>query len=76
MLVLVEHMQNLFLIEKVLTRLGHADNGELVRISYEMVALTLTFWTHKDRFADVRADFEWLVSPYKPTTSLPLNTAC
>jgi hypothetical protein len=72
MLVLVEHMRNQFLIEKILTLKGHADNGELVRISYEMVTLTVTFWTHKDRFAEVRADLEWLVSQHSSLAGMAI----
>lgn len=63
-LVQIEQLQNIFFIERLLLRRGHPDSGELLRISYEMVTLTLTFWLHKDRFIGVRADFEWLVSSY------------
>ena len=63
MLVRVEYLQNHFFAERLLLRRGHVNDGELLLISFEMVSLTLTFWVHKDRFADVRPDFEWLVRP-------------
>lgn len=61
-LVRLEHLQNLFFAERLSLRLGHVDENRLLVISFEMVCLTLLFWTHQDRFAGVRRDFEWLVS--------------
>ncbi len=58
----LDHLQNLFLAERLMLQRGRADNGELFVISFEMVSLTLTLWTHKDRLADLRRDFEWLVN--------------
>lgn len=42
-------------------RFGGRDDGQLLVTSFEMVSLTLTIWTHQDRFAAIRRDFEWLV---------------
>lgn len=68
MLVRIEHLQNLFFAERLLLkRAGEypgANDGNLLLISYEMVALVLMFWIHKDRFAQVSNDFEWLVMCY------------
>ena len=61
-LVRLEHLQNLFFAERLSLRLGHVDENRLLVISFEMVSLTLLFWTHQDRFSGVRRDFEWLVS--------------
>ncbi|KAM0552627.1 hypothetical protein ACHAPJ_007724 [Fusarium lateritium] len=63
-LVRLEHLQNLFFAERLLLRLGHVDENRLLPISFEMVTLTLLFWTHQDRFADVRRDFEWLLMAF------------
>lgn len=67
MLVRIEHLQNLFFGERLLLKRGDeysgAADGNLLLISYEMVTLTLMFWIHKDRFANISNDFEWLVSP-------------
>lgn len=60
-LVRLQHLQNLFFAERLLLRLGRVDDSRLLLISFEMVTLTLVFWTHQDRFAGVRRDFEWLV---------------
>ncbi|KAL6357296.1 hypothetical protein LRP88_07454 [Fusarium phalaenopsidis] len=63
-LVRLEHLQNLFFAERLLLRLGRVDDRRLLVISFEMVTLTLVFWTHQDRFAGVRRDFEWLLMAY------------
>ncbi|KAJ4248717.1 hypothetical protein NW762_012555 [Fusarium torreyae] len=63
-LIRLEHLQNLFFAERLLLRLGHVDENRLLPISFEMVTLTLLFWTHQDRFADVRRDFEWLLMAF------------
>lgn len=65
-------MQNLFFVERLLLRLGHIDENRLLPISFEMVTLTLLFWTHQDRFSGMRRDFEWLVSQIHIYTPLYL----
>lgn len=57
----LEELQNLFLIERLLLKHGEMNKSSLLPISYRLVELTLLFWTHKDRFASFRNDFEWLV---------------
>ncbi|CZR35699.1 uncharacterized protein FPRO_00178 [Fusarium proliferatum ET1] len=63
-LIRLEHMQNLFFVERMLLRLGHIDENRLLPISFEMVTLTLLFWTHQDRFSGMRRDFEWLLMAF------------
>ncbi|KAF4448506.1 hypothetical protein F53441_8092 [Fusarium austroafricanum] len=63
-LVRLEHLQNLFFVERLLLRLGHTDGNRLLPISFEMVTLTLLFWTHQDRFSGMRRDFEWLLMAF------------
>lgn len=63
LLVQLEHLQNVFFAERLMLRYGQVDEGDLLLTSFEMVSLTLIFWTHKDRLAGVRGDFEWLVRP-------------
>jgi hypothetical protein len=61
LLIKLEHLQNLFVVERLLSRRGHQDEGELLTTSFELVSRTLLFWTNKDRFTLARADFAWLV---------------
>jgi hypothetical protein len=63
MLLQITHLQNLFLLERLLLRHGAPDEGDLLITTFEIVTLTLTFWTQKDRFSQVRRYFEWLVRP-------------
>ncbi|KAF7561636.1 hypothetical protein G7046_g2528 [Stylonectria norvegica] len=65
LLVRLEHLQNLFFIERLLNRTrGYTRSQELVDVSLEMVSLTVIFWTHKDRMLGLQSDFEWLVMSY------------
>ncbi|XDG05285.1 hypothetical protein ABKA04_004900 [Annulohypoxylon sp. FPYF3050] len=43
----LEHLQNMFFIERLLLRNGHEDKGDLLRVSYDLVVLTLP-WPHTD----------------------------
>lgn len=63
MLLRLSHLQTMFLLERLLLLNGSLDEGNLLLFSFEMLTLTLALWTHKDRFADMRRNFEWLVSP-------------
>lgn len=63
-LVHLGHLQNLFFVERLLLRNGAADEGNLLLTSFDMVILTLVFWTHKDQFATMRRNFEWLVMAF------------
>lgn len=63
LLVQLDHLQNIFILERLLQRQDMLDEGDLLVTSFEMVSLTLTFWSHKDRLIEARNDFEWLVSP-------------
>ncbi|KAF5135164.1 hypothetical protein E5D57_005808 [Metarhizium anisopliae] len=64
LIIKLEHLQNLFVVERLLSRRGHRDEGELLATSFELVSRTLLFWTNKDRFGMARADFAWLVMAY------------
>jgi hypothetical protein len=57
----LKHLQNMFFVERLMLRMGKVNEGDLLITSFEMVSLTLIFWTHKDMFAGIRRDFEWLV---------------
>ncbi|KAF6818327.1 fungal specific transcription factor [Colletotrichum sojae] len=63
LIVRLEHLQNMFFIERLLAKRGH-DDGALLAVSYEMVSTTLMFWTNMDRLSVMNGDFEWLVMAY------------
>ncbi|OTA98882.1 hypothetical protein M426DRAFT_325631 [Hypoxylon sp. CI-4A] len=60
----LEHLQNMFFIERLLLRCGHEDNGVLLEISYDLVTWTLPYYLHLDRLAPFSSDCEWLVMAY------------
>ncbi|KKP06861.1 hypothetical protein THAR02_01058 [Trichoderma harzianum] len=64
LLVQLDHLQNIFILERLLLRQKMLDEGDLLVTSFEMVSLTLTFWSHKDRLLEARNDFEWLLIAY------------
>jgi hypothetical protein len=61
LLMRLEHLLNLFFIERLLLKLGHAPS-ELLSVSFDMITYTLPFWTHQDTLRPLRGDCEWLVS--------------
>jgi hypothetical protein len=62
LLVRLEHLQNLFFVDRLLLQRGYDGHACLLATSFEMVTLTLVFWTHMDRLANLHGDLEWLVS--------------
>ncbi|KAK8006523.1 hypothetical protein PG991_012820 [Apiospora marii] len=62
LLVRLEHLQNLFFIQRLYAKHGQSDRSELLAVSFEMVSLTIYFWTHRDWFKGILGDYEWLVS--------------
>lgn len=60
----LEHLQNLFFIERLLCRDGYAANDNLLQVSFEMVSTAVMFWTNMDRLSVIHHDFMWLVRHY------------
>lgn len=61
----LEHLQNVFLIERLLKKVGHPDPSDaLLQASVEIVSITSALWTHRDRLCGQHRDFEWIVSLY------------
>lgn len=64
-IVRLEHLQNLFFIQRLQGKHGQKDLSELIGISFEMVSLSLLCWTHRDRFVGLAGDYEWVVREKK-----------
>ncbi|KAL8366462.1 hypothetical protein RB595_004984 [Gaeumannomyces hyphopodioides] len=75
----LEHLQNMFFIERLLGRTWPPHtlaqgatappppppiSAELLTVSVEIVTLTVTLWTHRDRVAGIQRDFQWLIISY------------
>lgn len=68
LLVWLEHLQNLFFIERLLSKQDEAsDDGapsRLFAISLEMVTLAHLFWTHQNRLKTVEDCVEWTTASF------------
>src|SRR4051812_41612658 len=54
----LEHLENLFLLERLLIKHGGGNMQDLIDISCEMLDLTLVWWKHSNRFAGMHSDLE------------------
>lgn len=61
LLIRLDHLLNLFLLERLLVKHGRSRN-DLLRTSFEMVVLTLQFWTQKHIWAEIQGESRWIVS--------------
>lgn len=61
LLIRLDHLLNMFLIQRLLAKHGHPRN-ELLRTSFEMVVLTLNFWAQKHIWAALQGKCRWIVS--------------
>lgn len=61
----LEHLQNLFFIERLQVKQNTSEDGALLLISCKMTATVLEFWVNKSRLSELydEQDFLWLVSP-------------
>lgn len=57
----LEHLQNMFFLERLLAKKDVYRSRSLLEIGVEMVSLTLTFWTYKSRLYAMHGDLETLV---------------
>jgi hypothetical protein len=57
-----EHLLGVLFAERLLLRLGYPDEGNILLTSFELLAITLILWTHKDCFSWSHRHFAWLVS--------------
>ncbi|KAM3544110.1 hypothetical protein ARSEF1564_002977 [Beauveria bassiana] len=62
----LEHLQNLFFIDRLLIRCGYAIRDNLLENSLALAGLALHLWIHKDQFADavVQRSFDWIMLSY------------
>ncbi|KAF5694715.1 hypothetical protein FDENT_843 [Fusarium denticulatum] len=61
LLIRLDHLLNMFLIQRLFVKHGHPRN-ELLRTSFEMVVLTLNFWAQKHIWAALQGKRRWIPS--------------
>ncbi|RFN51338.1 transcription factor [Fusarium flagelliforme] len=65
LLVRLDHLLNMFLIERLLVKRDPDSNRkDLVVISFEMVVLTLSIWTQRHIWAEVKGENQWTIRSY------------
>ncbi|KAL6896507.1 hypothetical protein GGI43DRAFT_411333 [Trichoderma evansii] len=60
----LEHLSNLFFIERLSYKGDGLYSAEILEISLEMISLTVMFWTQQNRLEGLQGDYEWLVLVY------------
>ncbi|KAH7304040.1 hypothetical protein B0I35DRAFT_445758 [Stachybotrys elegans] len=65
----LEHLQSIFFVERLLSKRGRPDDGQLLRTSFAMVTHTLIFWTQQERLTSYCPQIEWLVMAYAAPAS-------
>lgn len=61
----LDHLQNIFLIERLLSKQGDQDCGcDLFDTSLEMISMALILWTHQKRIDYPETCLDWLVMSY------------
>ena len=68
----LEHLNNLFLIERLLGRLGRGSIAKLIEMSFELLTLTNIFWKSRERLSWATLDLEWLVMVHAAPASAVL----
>jgi hypothetical protein len=63
----MEALQTEFLVDRLLLRRGYVSQAHLLLTSFKLVSDALIFWTNFERFANMKADFEWIVRIPFPT---------
>ncbi|KAL7952139.1 hypothetical protein V8C42DRAFT_26920 [Trichoderma barbatum] len=61
----LEHLQTIFLIERVLQRdQPNLPLDSLIQTSLDIVSVTVTYWTRNDTLVGMQGDHEWLIMGY------------
>lgn len=62
--VTLEHLHNVFFIERLLSKLHEGVTAELVRISLEIIELSLLPFTNRHLLSGVICDIDWMLMAY------------
>ncbi|EHK24162.1 uncharacterized protein TRIVIDRAFT_12010, partial [Trichoderma virens Gv29-8] len=72
----LEHLQNLFLIEKLLQNAQPTlPRDSLIQTSLDIVSATVTFWTRNDILVGMQGDHEWFIVGYAVPAAVVLCEA-
>lgn len=64
--ILLQHLQNKFLIDRFAIAKGLAHGQGLLETALAMIDISLTFWMKRDQLMSFSFNFDWLVSETSP----------
>ncbi|KAI5465042.1 hypothetical protein BGZ63DRAFT_169041 [Mariannaea sp. PMI_226] len=67
LLIRMEALLNEFFLSRLLIKMGHDAQADLLLTGFDLVSLTLELWTNFERFATLKRDFEWILMAYGAT---------
>lgn len=60
----LEHLQNLFFIERLLSKLPNCEPGKLLEVSLDLIALSLVPWKNQKRLQKTVCQVQWIILCY------------
>lgn len=60
----LEHLQNLFLIERLLHHMQPEATQNLINACLDIISVTVAFWTRNDCLVGMEGDYEWFITGY------------
>lgn len=65
----LDHLQNLYLIERLVVKASGIISPKLLDVSSEIISLTLRFWTDREKLSGMAVDTTWLLLCYAAPAS-------
>jgi hypothetical protein len=60
--IMLVNLQNRFLIDRVATARGFANDQRLLNTAMEMLEISLVYWVKRDQLIAFYSNFDWIVS--------------
>lgn len=68
----LEHLQNLYLVERLLHHMQPEATQNLTDICLDIISVTVTFWTRNDCLVGMEGDYEWFITGYAVPAAVTL----
>lgn len=68
----LEHLQNLFLIERLLHHMQPEAAQNLTDVCLDIISVTVAFWTRNDCLVGMEGDYEWFITGYAVPAAVTL----
>jgi hypothetical protein len=70
--VLLQYLQNEFLIDRVAIARGYANGQGLLDTAMEMIDISMMFWIKRDQLMRFSHSFDWIVRQFLSAYSCPI----